>query len=201
MAIDKSQQQNLSSSSSPSSSSSLSDMADILMHKLDRTKVFPPYYNKPEDLINPSKQKTSGIPRPPNGFLLCRKNVHKQAKQRGIHNMRVISKVTGMLWRSASPQEKELYERLALDVQNLHSQRYPGYKYKPTSRAKPPTTCNLNHEYHEYYQPYMIPPQILVVPTTTQFQQTPLNMTYPITDSLLQFTQQDIDLLNWYWTS
>ncbi|GES78812.1 specific transcriptional repressor [Rhizophagus clarus] len=71
-----------------------------------------------------------------------------QARERGVCNMRVISKVTGMLWRGASTDEKEQYENLAFQVQSLHSKRYPNYKYKPTSRAKIHPTL---------YQPYPIP--------------------------------------------
>lgn len=135
------------------SDSSLNDMAEILINQLDRRKIFPPSYNNPEELINPSKNRSKGPPRPPNGFLLCRKNVHKEARLRGICNMRVISKVTGMLWRSASMEEKETYEKLSAQVNNLHSQRYPGYKYRPSARQKP--------------QPYIVPPttNIEIFPT------------------------------------
>ncbi|CAB4386999.1 unnamed protein product [Rhizophagus irregularis] len=133
------------------SDSSLNDMAEILINQLDRRKIFPPSYNNPEELINPSKtSRSKGPPRPPNGFLLCRKNVHKEARLKGICNMRVISKVTGMLWRSASTEEKETYEKLSAQVNNLHSQRYPGYKYRPSARQKtqqpyivPQTTTNI----------------------------------------------------------
>lgn len=129
--------------------SSMDDLADLLINNLDRSKIFPPHYNKPEDLINPSSNSRSRQPpRPPNGFLLCRKNVHREARSRGICNMRVISKVTGMLWREASQDEKEQYEKLALQVNKLHSQRYPGYKYRPISRTRPSsnsTSINPSH--------------------------------------------------------
>ncbi|CAI2162611.1 7083_t:CDS:1 [Funneliformis geosporum] len=132
-------------------SSSMDDLADALMNKLDRYKVFPPYYNNPEELLNPSKVRSVGPPRPPNGFLLCRKNVHRLAKERGICNMRVISKVTGMLWRGATLDEKEQYENLALSVQRLHSKRYPNYKYRPRARTDGPL--------HPLHQPYITPQQ------------------------------------------
>ncbi|CAJ0628453.1 15046_t:CDS:10 [Entrophospora sp. SA101] len=111
------------------------------MTNLDRNKIFPPFYNDPEELINPSKIKTTGPPRPPNGFLLCRKNVHKQAKERGICNMRAISKVTGILWRTASTDEKEQYEKLAIEVQNLHSKRYPEKHNKEGTVGKGVRKC------------------------------------------------------------
>ncbi|CAG8475414.1 7101_t:CDS:2 [Diversispora eburnea] len=91
--------------------SSMDDLADLLINNLDRSKIFPPYFNKPRELINPCHGHNKTPPRPPNGFLLCRKNVHKEARSRGICNMRVISKVTGMLWRQASQDEKEHYLR------------------------------------------------------------------------------------------
>src|SRR5437764_9569267 len=86
-------------------------------------------------------------PRPPNWFLLCRKNVHREAKINGICNMRVISKVSGMLWRSATPDEKEQYEKLAIQVHNLHSEKYPNYKYRPNNT----TTVSADLSYHHHY--------------------------------------------------
>ncbi|RIA83442.1 hypothetical protein C1645_786371 [Glomus cerebriforme] len=170
--------------------SSMDDLADSLMNKLDRSKVFPPYYNNPEELINPSKVRSVGPPRPPNGFLLCRKNVHRQARERGVCNMRVISKVTGMLWRSASTDEKEQYENLAQQVQNLHSLKYPNYKYKPTSRAK---------SHPVLYQPYTIPQQQIVPLLTNPTE--PINPPYVLSNILYNngtFTQDEIDLYSLY---
>ncbi|CAG8766799.1 9686_t:CDS:2, partial [Acaulospora morrowiae] len=170
---------------------SLNDSAQLLMNSINRNMIFPPHYNSPEELINPSKAKTSGIPRPPNGFLLCRKNVHKQAKQHGICNMRVISKVTGMLWRSATPDEKEQYEKLAMQVQNLHSVRYPGYKYKPAARTKPPTYRHKNQRHQ--HQPYPIPQPTMDVPTQIQAPMVPYYQIFP---TLGDFTQENIDILS-----
>src|SRR6266542_3362617 len=170
--------------------SSLNDLAENLINELDRKKIFPPSYNNPEELINPSKNRSKGPPRPPNGFLLCRKNVHKEARLKGTCNMRVISKVTGMLWRSASTEEKETYEKLSVQVNNLHSQRYPGYKYRPTTRPKP--------------QPYIVP----TIPTLQthaiqQQQQQQIHIIYsmyPIPDVFQTppFTQKDFALLSYY---
>ncbi|CAB4387000.1 unnamed protein product [Rhizophagus irregularis] len=170
--------------------SSMDDLANSLMDKLDRSKVFPPFYNNPEELINPSKVRSVGPPRPPNGFLLCRKNVHRQARERGVCNMRVISKVTGMLWRGATADEKEQYENLALQVQNLHSERYPNYKYKPTSRAKTNPTL---------YQPYPIPQHQIIPPLINQIEPIISSYAFPnvlYNDNNGMIMQNDVDLYN-----
>ncbi|CAG8535602.1 8735_t:CDS:2 [Cetraspora pellucida] len=159
--------------------SSLNDLAQNLIKILDRNNIFPPAINKPEDLIGITKPDTR-TRRPPNGFLLCRKNVHREARLKGTCNMRVISKVTGMLWREASAEEKETYEQLALDVQTLHSQKYPGYRYRPSrSKAVP------------LYHPYL---NTSSVPILTQMTIPQVNYNAP----LLFQPQQEFDLLQYF---
>ncbi|CAG8580562.1 23949_t:CDS:2 [Cetraspora pellucida] len=106
---------------------SLEFLANALMNSLDRGKIFPPRLNNPEELLSAHCNRISPPTRPPNGFLLCRKNVHFEAKQQGHCNMRVISKVTGILWRTASAEEKEAYEQLAQAVNMVYAQRYHLY--------------------------------------------------------------------------
>ncbi|CAG8762719.1 10238_t:CDS:1, partial [Acaulospora morrowiae] len=78
-------------------------------------------------------------------------NVHHEAKLQGQCNMRVISKVTGILWRNASAEEKEMYEELANRVSIVYAQRYHGEE--------------PHHYYHQNmpdpYLPYHIVPQHL----------------------------------------
>ncbi|CAG8443354.1 13462_t:CDS:1 [Funneliformis caledonium] len=181
--------------------SSLNDLADTLIQKLTRENIFPPQYNNPEHLLNDSKRNKLRPPRPPNGFLLCRKNVHQEAKKRGICNMRVISKVTGMLWRAATLDEKEEYERLAIKVHNLHSQRYPGYKYRPAARDR-----------SEPYNPYVFSSS--PSPSTSSFigytsmisssveqpihQASSNSFTANPINSLFDFTQEQLELMTLY---
>ncbi|GBB87290.1 hypothetical protein RclHR1_13720008 [Rhizophagus clarus] len=167
-------------------SSSLSDLADILIQKLDRARIFPPHFNKPEELVNDSR-RSARPPRPPNGFLLCRKNVHQEAKRRGICNMRVISKVTGMLWRAATPDEKEEYEKLATKVHNLHSQRYPGYKYRPATRDRS----------SESYHPYIFSSS-LIEDSSETFSTSEDEQQSNTSHNLFDFTQEQLDLMTLY---
>ncbi|CAG8457448.1 4019_t:CDS:1 [Acaulospora morrowiae] len=108
---------------------SIEDLANSLIGRLDRERIFPPQYSNPESFVAPATAINAPAScrrprRPPNAFLLCRKNVHQEAKRRGTCNMRVISKVTGILWRNASLEEKEVYERLADQVNEIHVQRH-----------------------------------------------------------------------------
>ncbi|CAG8784539.1 12021_t:CDS:2 [Gigaspora margarita] len=180
--------------------SSLNDLAQNLIKILNRNNIFPPAINNPEELIGRSAPN-SRTRRPPNGFLLCRKNVHKEARSKGTCNMRVISKVTGMLWREASAEEKETYEQLALDVQSLHSQKHPGYRYRPTSRSN--KSVPLYHPYMNtsrsnksvpLYNPYLN--------TSSVSFSTPMTIpqvNYQTTDLLSQ-SPQELDYFQYYQT-
>ncbi|CAJ0753669.1 7354_t:CDS:2 [Entrophospora sp. SA101] len=71
---------------------SIEDIANRLVQRLDRGHIFPPYYNDPEYFIpTVSGKKSFHKPkRPQNSFLLCRKNVHNEAKRQGACNMRIV---------------------------------------------------------------------------------------------------------------
>ncbi|CAG8709813.1 15577_t:CDS:1, partial [Funneliformis mosseae] len=148
------------------------------------------------ELINPLNSRSKRPPRPPNGFLLCRKNVHKEARLKGFCNMRVISKVTGMLWRSATQEEKESYEKLSVQVNQLHSQRYPGYKYRPTIRPR-----------LQAIRPYVAPPinpEVLTALPTQIINNNQQPVAYPmyypdvVEFQFPQFTQEELALLSCY---
>ncbi|GBC01977.1 hypothetical protein RclHR1_00440043 [Rhizophagus clarus] len=117
---------------------STEDLAKSLLDKLDRTNIFPPLLNNPETFISTLSNLSLLRPRrPPNAFLLCRKNVQEEAKRKGNCNMRVISKVTGVLWKDASPDEKKVYEKLANRVHEIH--------YKNISKNNKSRTSYLSH--------------------------------------------------------
>ncbi|CAG8501139.1 17014_t:CDS:2 [Dentiscutata erythropus] len=162
--------------------SSLNDLAYSLIKLLDRNNIFPPAINNPEELIGRSTPNTR-TRRPPNGFLLCRKNVHKEARSKGTCNMR------------------ETYEQLALDVQNLHSQKHPGYRYRPNSRSNKAVPM---------YHPYMNTTRSKAVPlynnsymnTSSTSASYPTQMPIPQvnyqTTDLLSQSSQEIDLYQYY---
>ena len=130
---------------------STDDLAQTLLVKLDRRNIFPPLLNNPEKFISSLNNLSLLRPRrPPNAFLLCRKNVQEEAKRKGNCNMRVISKVTGVLWKDASPDEKKVYEKLANRVHEIH------YK-KISKNSKSIKSSSLLQDKETSPSPYPIP--------------------------------------------
>ncbi|GAA5896236.1 uncharacterized protein JCM6883_006844 [Sporobolomyces salmoneus] len=46
-----------------------------------------------------------------------------------------VSKIVGSIWRGLSKEEKRVWEELAEKEKREHGEKYPGYKYRPKSRA------------------------------------------------------------------
>ncbi|CAG8804398.1 13023_t:CDS:2, partial [Dentiscutata erythropus] len=142
----------------------IADLANNLYHKLDRSKIFPPYHNKPEDFLPVLNSSRTCCPRrSPNSFLLCRKNVHEEAKRNGTFNMRIVSKVTGMLWRGASQREKQFYEDLAKRCNKLYNDRYHSInglpQPNPQQLSYPSPSPSFTDDNDHYY---LSPDDILV---------------------------------------
>jgi hypothetical protein len=159
---------------------SIEDLAVSLIDRLDRNNIFPPHLNNPEKLMS-SSNTLNGLSlrcprRSPNAFLLCRKNVHMEAKRKGTCNMRVISKVTGILWRNASPEEKSVYERLADRVNELHCKRASIVSNTPSL-----TKIKEASSYKPYSIPTQLNPSLNLLNTSLSSSNTPLPLpiSYP----------------------
>ena len=105
------------------------ELVDLYISSLDRNRIFPPHINNPEELV-PDVTNNRRPPRPLNVFLLLRKNVTAETR-RCIDrpNMRIISKAISILWSSSTQEEKDIYHRLAKDVNKLHATKYPNFSY------------------------------------------------------------------------
>ncbi|CAG8557863.1 33330_t:CDS:2 [Racocetra persica] len=110
---------------------SLDGLADSLICQLDRSKIFPPYHNDAEEY---------------------------EAKRLGVSNMRVISKVTGILWRESTVEEKEVYEDLSKYIRDIYVQR---------DNSVINSQYISNHRYMPYAVPYSISssPNMYLPPT------------------------------------
>ncbi|KAF7728427.1 hypothetical protein EC973_006105 [Apophysomyces ossiformis] len=84
------------------------------------------------------KAERSKVKRPPNCFILFRKDMQKKivALCPGA-NHRDISTVCAKYWREMTEEDKTVYKKMAEDVKQEHLEKNPGYRYKPEKRGRP----------------------------------------------------------------
>jgi hypothetical protein len=93
--------------------------------------------------------KTEKVSRPPNAFIIYRKDYHEivKAANPGIHNTEICesrpfslywllanissAKIIGLQWQNETPEVKALYKDLADKVKQEHSEKHPDYQYQP----------------------------------------------------------------------
>ncbi|RMY22330.1 hypothetical protein D0867_02795 [Hortaea werneckii] len=80
----------------------------------------------------PSKGSNPKVPRPPNAFIIYRKDWHARvvAENPGLHN-NAISVIIGRQWRAESETVRAAYTRRAEDMKEQHAIANPGYQYQP----------------------------------------------------------------------
>lgn len=86
----------------------------------------------PTEVKDHAEGKKNKIPRPPNAYILYRRD-HQggiAAKHPGIKNNE-ISVIAGDMWNNESRGVRERYAGLAEEMRAAFYERYPGYKYKP----------------------------------------------------------------------
>ncbi|KXS15771.1 hypothetical protein M427DRAFT_98607 [Gonapodya prolifera JEL478] len=95
-----------------------------------------------------SALRVSSVPRPPNSFILYRREASRaiisEHLERGeaISNIKV-SKLVGERWANESREVKQKYAKMALECRKKHMELYPGYKYTP--RKQKPRRCKREH--------------------------------------------------------
>src|SRR6266540_2753957 len=112
-------------------------MASALISKLDRSKIFPPSYcAQPEDFIVVDTQQRFCVKG--NCFYFCCVNVKKAAKILGNkENMRTIFKATGIYWRNATNEEKDVYRNLHMNAKIICSRMNNAAIIQPVQPVQP----------------------------------------------------------------
>ncbi|CAB5110679.1 hypothetical protein RhiirA5_469358 [Rhizophagus irregularis] len=118
-------------------------LATSLIEKLNRKNIFPPLFNDPESFVPTGRSR-----KPSNSFLICRRNVCKEAKGKGTYNMRVISKAAALLWNNATFEEKKVYKTIAKRVNEIHEIRKLTFNFKVKLTAQPPRAPSISHQLH-----------------------------------------------------
>ncbi|KAK5732033.1 hypothetical protein LTR17_010869 [Elasticomyces elasticus] len=78
------------------------------------------------------KGASDKVPRPPNAFIIYRKDWHSTivAQNPGVHN-NAISVIIGDKWRGESEEVRDVYKQKAADAKALHELNHPEYQYQP----------------------------------------------------------------------
>ncbi|KAL8407593.1 mating type protein MAT-1-2 [Gaeumannomyces avenae] len=93
------------------------------------TQTEPQSNNVAQD---PKPQKEEKIPRPPNAYILYRKEFHATVKANnpGIHN-NMISVILGKQWANETPVMRSKYKKMADDIKRKLHEKHPDYRYTP----------------------------------------------------------------------
>ncbi|RGP63552.1 mating type 1-2 [Fusarium longipes] len=90
------------------------------------------------------------IPRPPNAYILYRKERHQIVKDKrpDITNNE-ISQVLGQCWNAETPSVRLYYKKKADELKEEHKRLHPDYQYRPRRpserrRRKPPHTILIS---------------------------------------------------------
>ncbi|KAJ3994972.1 high mobility group box domain-containing protein, partial [Lentinula boryana] len=85
-----------------------------------------------------SGSQTTTIPRPPNPWILFRRDVCATPAFKALYPkapQHIVSRAISVIWRNASPEVQARYASLAVLAAKEHEKRYPGYKYRPRKKG------------------------------------------------------------------
>nr|WRK64994.1 putative mating-type 1-2-1 protein [Ceratocystis platani] len=91
----------------------------------------------PRSLIRPAPQVSKKkveyrVPRPPNAYILYRKDKHRGVKARNPHmDNNDISRWLGERWRFETLKIRDHYQKTATDYKEMFMLTYPDYQYRP----------------------------------------------------------------------
>nr|ALI93548.1 MAT1-2-1 [Hypocrella siamensis] len=106
--------------------------------------IRPEERSRTATVCSPGSTKTTRIPRPPNAYILYRKERHKEVKEAnpGITNNE-ISQILGRAWNKEGGDIREKYKDMAERVKQALLKKHPDYRYKP---RKPSTIMSEKKE-------------------------------------------------------
>ena len=86
--------------------------------------------------VEEEEEKEEHIPRPPNSFILfrrdcCLRNKAQAGPDDAPQSQKVLSRTYSELWKAASPAVRAHYKRKAAEALAAHKAKYPHYKYRP----------------------------------------------------------------------
>ncbi|KAK0464175.1 hypothetical protein IW261DRAFT_1524348 [Armillaria novae-zelandiae] len=95
---------------------------------------------------NDSSHKKDRIPRPPNSYIIFRKDIvaKKLIPKAAEHDSRHLSRIIGEMWNKLPEAEKRYYQQRAEEELQNHKILYPNYVYQPQKRTPKPREVKRN---------------------------------------------------------
>ncbi|CAG8564474.1 hypothetical protein C2G38_2216444 [Gigaspora rosea] len=112
--------------------------------QLDLNNIYSPKYHITELISTKSRNRTlddTHIRRPPNGFFLMKNCYMLELRKLGFrYTMPEICKHSKKIWSELPQHAKKTYERLSLESQVVHQEKFPNFKFNPKrNRSKSST--------------------------------------------------------------
>lgn len=88
--------------------------------------------DEPEPTSSGSSQSTEKIPRPPNSWILFRKDKSKELREANPGmSAGEVSTEAARQWKAMSDEDKGFYQEMAKQAALQHKIQYPDYVYRP----------------------------------------------------------------------
>lgn len=91
--------------------------------------------DEPGPAASGSPQGTEKIPRPPNSWILFRREKSKQLREANPNiSTGEVSTEAARQWKALSDEEKGFYQEMAREAAEQHKIQYPDYVYRPARK-------------------------------------------------------------------
>lgn len=118
----------------PTHTSSYTESTNPCPHSIKLETIEPPTYGTPHTptIIHNTIPKEVKVPRPPNSFIIYRKE-HSAGYSK--ITAAELSKILGEQWAKEPPERKAHYAKLAKAAEKEHALKFPYYKFTPAKRG------------------------------------------------------------------
>ncbi|RIA83439.1 hypothetical protein C1645_880497 [Glomus cerebriforme] len=107
----------------------------MLRNRINSGNIFPPIYRNPTELLRLYLGLRRRVLKPPSIYDIFKINFTKEAERLGFNDQFLINHEANYSWTYATRQQRQHYNQLTRDVQNLYSQINARNYYSRNSRS------------------------------------------------------------------
>nr|AYN77762.1 mating-type protein MAT1-2-1 [Berkeleyomyces basicola] len=104
----------------------------VSLNSISKDSIIDPSATLPQTDTPGKRKQAARIPRPPNAYIMYRKDRHREIRARfpDIDNNE-ISRILGKQWREESASVRTHYQELAISYKKIFMEAFPDYQYRP----------------------------------------------------------------------